>query len=135
MDGSKLYHLLLREKYEREDGWLAELVSEKFDDEPFDCIHSYIVTIQPGYTRARHYHRKKEEWFAIAAGKVEIRLKDITTGESASLELDSSGSTYALVHVPACVAHALTNNDNRTASVVVFCRNPENVEDTYSCDV
>ena len=66
---------LKRQKHAREDGWLCELVSEVYDDEPFTGIHSYIVSVNPGKSRANHYHKKKEEWIAITSGKIILSLE------------------------------------------------------------
>ena len=66
---------LKRQKHAREDGWLCELVSEIYDDEPFTGIHSYLVSVSPGRSRANHYHRKKEEWIAITSGKIILSLE------------------------------------------------------------
>ncbi|UUX91617.1 hypothetical protein [Methanoplanus endosymbiosus] len=66
---------LKRQKHAREDGWLSELVSEVYDDEPFTGIHSYLVSVSPGRSRANHYHRKKEEWIAITSGKIILSLE------------------------------------------------------------
>jgi dTDP-4-dehydrorhamnose 3,5-epimerase-like enzyme len=51
---------LPRQKHVRDDGWLAELISMKYTDDPFCGIHSYIVSICPGRSRANHFHRKKK---------------------------------------------------------------------------
>ncbi|EHQ36906.1 cupin domain-containing protein [Methanoplanus limicola] len=66
---------LRRQKHAREDGWLCELVSDIYDDEPFTGIHTYIVSVSPGRSRANHYHRKKEEWIAITSGKIILSLE------------------------------------------------------------
>jgi oxalate decarboxylase/phosphoglucose isomerase-like protein (cupin superfamily) len=87
-----LFKKLSRVKHTRKDGWLSELVSINYNDEPFNCVHSYIVSITPGNTRANHYHKKKEEWIAAASGKIELHNEYIIQGKK--LLLDTSAKEY-----------------------------------------
>lgn len=125
-----LYEKLARLKHIREDGWLSELISMNYKDEPFDCVHTYIVSIQPGRTRANHYHRKKEEWMAITAGKINLHLKDVNSGEEDKVLLDANSEESEIIHILPFVAHALENIDSGKSSIIVFSKNPEDKEDT-----
>ncbi|MFA4861815.1 hypothetical protein [Methanoregula sp.] len=77
------------QKHVRDDGWLAELVSMKYKYTPFTGIHSYVVSVSPGRSRANHYPEKKEEWIALAAGTAALHLVDIKTGVRESRVLDT----------------------------------------------
>ena len=121
---------LPRQKHVRDDGWLAEIISMKYTDHPFCGIHSYIVSIRPGKSRANHVHQKKEEWIAPAAGTVQLLLEDIVTGERESMVLDSRSPDYGLVRIPPSVAHSVQNTGEEDAVVIVFSRTPEDPEDT-----
>jgi oxalate decarboxylase/phosphoglucose isomerase-like protein (cupin superfamily) len=121
---------LPRTKHMREDGWLAELISMKYNDHPFFGIHSYVVSIAPGKSRANHYHRKKEEWIAPAAGAFTLLVEDSRTGERQSLLVDTRSDEYTLLFIPAFIAHSLRNEGNSDAAVIVFSRTPEDPEDT-----
>lgn len=125
-----LYEKLTRLRHIREDGWLSELVSMNYKDEPFDCVHTYIVSIQPGRTRANHYHRKKEEWIAITAGKITLHLKDVHSGEEDEVILDANSEESEIIHIPPFIAHALENIDSGKSSIIVFSKSPEDKEDT-----
>lgn len=125
-----LYEKLTRIKHIREDGWLSELISMNYKDEPFNCIHTYIVSIQPGRTRANHYHKKKEEWIAITAGKIILHLKDMQFGEEDKVILDANSEESEIIYIPPFVTHALENIDSGKSSVIVFSKNPEDKEDT-----
>jgi dTDP-4-dehydrorhamnose 3,5-epimerase-like enzyme len=81
-------------------------------------------------SRANHYHKKKEEWLALAAGKIKVGLKDVVSGKYEEIVLDSRSETYELIYIPPLVAHAVKNISNTEASVIVFSKNPENKEDT-----
>ncbi len=125
-----LFKKLSRVKHTREDGWLSELVSMNHDDEPFNCVHTYLVCINPGKFRANHYHRKKEEWIAPASGEIEVHLENVISGEKEILTLDTHAKGYEMIYIPPFVAHAVKNNWEHEASLIVFSKNPEDKEDT-----
>lgn len=125
-----LYEKLPRTKHIREDGWLSELVSMNYEDEPFNCVHSYMVSVKPGKVRANHYHKKKEEWIALAAGKIALHLKNVVSGEREKVVLDVLSEAYELIYIPPFVAHAVENICDHEACIVVFSKNPEDKEDT-----
>jgi len=125
-----LFEKLPRKKHTREDGWLVELVSKAYADEPFECIHSYIVNIRHGKSRAGHYHRKKDEWFAVASGTVELVLADMETKNRETIRLDASTEDYGIIHIPAGIAHLVKNPTKKDATIIVFAREPEDKDDT-----
>lgn len=130
-----LYHTLPRTKHEREDGFLVELVSRIYPDEPFTCIHSYVVAINPGKSRAGHYHRKKDEWLCIVTGKIRLDLADLSSGTKESVIMDSQSKEYTIIHIPAGIAHLVTNTSGtEIASIIVFSTDPEDKEDTTRYD-
>ena len=122
--------ILSREKHVREDGWLAELVSMKEKDMPFDGIHSYIVMLEPGRSRANHYHKEKEEWLALGAGRLKIILEDPETKERVEKVLGHDDEIYNMVYVPVNIAHSVKNIGQEKASVIVFSKFPELEGDT-----
>lgn len=130
-----LFKKMLRVKHEREDGWLSELVSMNYDDEPFNCIHSYLVFVNPGKVRANHYHKKKEEWIAPASGKIKLCMENVITGEKDEITLDTHDREYEMIYIPPFVAHAVKNNWKCEASLIVFSKNPEDKEDTIPYEV
>ena len=122
--------ILSRLKHVRDDGWLSELISMKYVDTPFAGIHSYVVSITPGRSRANHYHRIKEEWIALAAGIVALTLVDTGTGERESIVLDARSDDYGLISISPCIAHSIKNIGTGEAAVIVFSRTPEDPTDT-----
>lgn len=130
-----LYKEIHREKHRRDDGWLSELISMRYDDQPFSCVHSYLVSITPGKSRANHYHGQKEEWVAIASGRLDLHLEDASTKERASVHLDARSDDYRMVYIPPGVAHALVNASEGESSVIVFSRFPEKAGDTVPYEV
>lgn len=132
---SMLFKKLSRVRHEREDGWLSELVSMNYDDEPFNCVHTYIVSVKPGMVRANHYHKIKEEWIAPASGKIELLLKNVISGEKDRLILDTHNKKYEIIYIPPFVAHAVRNNWGIEANMIVFSKTPEDKEDTIPYEV
>jgi oxalate decarboxylase/phosphoglucose isomerase-like protein (cupin superfamily) len=130
-----LYRELYRTKHSRDDGWLCELVSMRYDDDPFRCVHAYTVTVNPGKSRANHYHREKEEWFAVVSGRIEVRLRHIVGGDSASVLLDTEDPACRILYIPPFVAHSIRNPHAVPSTLVVFSKSPENREDTIPFDV
>lgn len=127
--------ILSRAKHIRDDGWLSELVSMNYTDEPFTGVHSYLVSITPGHTRANHYHEKKEEWLAPASGTIELLTEDIHSHVKEQYILDTKTKEYSLIYIPPFIAHTLKNSGAGDASVVVFSRTPEDLSDTIRYEV
>lgn len=105
---------LYREKHIRDDGWLSELVSR---------------------TRAKHYHKEKEEWIAIVSGRVALLLKDVYSGEQDKVIIDTTTEEYKLIYLPPYTAHAIKNIGDGEASVVVFSTTPEDQNDTIPYEI
>lgn len=122
---------LNRAKHIRDDGWLAEIIPLNARDHPFFGIHSYVVSIAPGRSRANHYHMKKEEWIALAAGKLLLTLEDTRTKGCETFVLDSLSEKYSVVRIPPLIAHSVKNTGTGEASVVVFSTSPEDPADTF----
>lgn len=121
---------LIRKKYSRDNGWLAELVSSEHEDVPFSGVHSYVVVVKPKKYRAMHYHKIKEEWLAIVAGKLKVVLEDVETKEKKEIILDEDSVEYTLLYIPPMVAHVVKNISRKNASVVVFSKEGEIPGDT-----
>ncbi len=122
---------LSRKKHMREDGWLVELVSKAYKDEPFNCLHTYMVSIEPGCSRAGHYHNRKEEWFSIAYGKIKLTLEDINQRRKEEMVLDAGAEEYEIMRIPPGTAHLITNfSDKEKAVLVVFSEHVHDPTDT-----
>ena len=126
---------LPRVKHVRDDGWLCELISMNYHDQPFSDLHSYIVSIVPHQTRANHYHKRKEEWIAQAAGEIEIALENILSKETQKIVLDTKTKDYSIIHIPPFIAHSIKNTGNCEASIIVFSKTPEDKTDTIPYEV
>ncbi len=131
------WNVLDREKHSKKDGWLAELVSMDYDDEPFEDVHSYVVSFNPGTTRAMHYHKTKKEWLALGTGRIKVVLEDIESEKKETIILSDNDEKEKIIFFPPKVAHAIKNVGNTKGCVVVFSKTPEIPGDTveYEMDV
>jgi len=126
--------ILKRKKYFSSSGFLSELVSSKYKDQPFKKIHSYFVKINSGYTRAKHYHRKKEEWMTSVYGKTHLKMKNIKTGKKKQYLLDSEAEWQKIIYVPPYWAHSIKAVGGDSV-LVVFSLNPEDKSDSIPYEI
>lgn len=113
------------------------MVSIEHDDVPFEDVHSYIVSFNPGTKRAMHYHKNKKEWLTIASGEVKVYLEDVESGEEETKILSENDKLQEIIYLPPKVAHVIKNIGEKEACVIVFSKSPEMPEDTlkYEMDV
>jgi len=131
------WNTLQRKKHISKKGWLSELVSMDYDDEPFECIHTYVVSFKPKTTRAMHYHEEKKEWIALGSGKVKVVLEDIYSKEKETLILSENDEDQKIIYLPPKIAHVIKNIGDEKACVIAFSQTPEIPGDTieYEMDV
>jgi oxalate decarboxylase/phosphoglucose isomerase-like protein (cupin superfamily) len=87
-------------------------------------VYTVMWCITPGNIRANHYHKKKEEWIAITAGKIDLHLKDVHSGEEDSVILGANTEESEIIYIPPFIVHALENIDSGKSSIIVFGKNP-----------
>ena len=100
-------------------------------DSPFSGVHSYVISITPGRSRANHYYLKKEGWIALAVGKILISLEDTRTEEKERIMLDILSEDFQVIHIPPFIAHSVKNIGTGEASIMVFSKTPEDKADTF----
>lgn len=121
--------IIKREKYAREDGFLVELFSKKYGD--FEAVHSYLVSIESGKSRAGHFHKKKNELIFPVEGKVVVLLSN--GSEKKEIILGSEENEYSAVVIPPNVNHLIKNRTDSRAKIVVFSDSFD-LEDTYKVE-
>lgn len=112
--------ILEKPKHKRADGWLSELWTKEDWPSDFKMEHSYLVSIEPGSVRAKHYHNKKLEVISCIFGSVEIFLEDISSKKRQTIILDSENKTMALLVIEPQTAHAIKNPTKNIARIIVF---------------
>jgi dTDP-4-dehydrorhamnose 3,5-epimerase-like enzyme len=122
--------IVMREKHSRGDGCLIELFSEKYGE--IDCRHSYIVFIEPGATRAGHFHKKKKELIFPVSGNIQITTKD-KDGIEKTYTLDPSRKDYSGLLIESGKYHSIQNLGELRAAIVVFSDSYD-LEDTFAHD-
>jgi len=124
----KMKFVLRRKKHFSQSGFLAELVSSKYRDEPFK-IHSYLVKINANFTRAEHYHKSKKEWITPLFGKALLKMKNIKTKRRKKYLLDARNREQKIIYIPPYWAHSI-KAVNSDSGILVFSLTPENKQDT-----
>jgi len=77
----------------------------------------YTFSINPHFRRGDHYHHKKVEWFTCVYGKAKVLLSTVDGKYSKVVEL--SADNPKLVYAPAETIHALINEEDDKAAVIV----------------
>jgi len=121
--------VLTRKKHFSASGFLSELVSGNYKDEPFK-IHSYFVKIKSGFTRAKHYHKNKKEWMTAVWGKILLKMRNIKTDEKRKYLLDSEAKSQKIIYIPTYWAHSVKALKG-DAVLMAFSPKPEKKEDTF----
>ena len=95
----------------------------------------FYSTTNPGFTRGQHWHRHKVERFLVVSGQGEIRLRKLFT--DAIVAFAVSGAEPAIVDMPTCWVHSITNTGTEPLVTLFFADELYDPErpDTYPEDV
>jgi len=110
-------------------GYLYELIKSPHAGQVF------VSRTLPGITRGNHYHHTKVEKFCVVEGRARISFRQVSTGETYSLEVE--GAECKVVDIPPGWTHNIANigtNDLLTlfwANEIFDQSNP----DTYYAEV
>lgn len=115
------YKKVRRPKHADERGFLAEFLtrSELKENSPFG--HIYFVTFaKKGIVRGNHYHKKKEEYFGIAYGKVRLIIEDIKTKERKEFILSSDDPEFVRIKLGPKIAHVVESLSDNAVLIDYF---------------
>ena len=118
--------------HENESGSFQELIHG--DEIDFGQL-SYL-TINPGYTRGEHYHKRKVEWFCCIKGSCSVELKTIDGRIICTRVLD--GLTKDHISAYPGEVHSFTNIlKSLPCELLIICseRYEINDPDTYKEEV
>ena len=91
----------------------------------------YFVTFEnKSVIRGNHYHKKWREWFGVVTGTLEVKLKDIKTGEEKELILDGDSSEYIRLEVGPNIAHSFKNSTEK-AELLNYTDTEWSPDDTF----
>jgi UDP-2-acetamido-2,6-beta-L-arabino-hexul-4-ose reductase len=70
----------------------------------------YFVTFEkPHVVRGNHFHKTKDEWFVVIAGKIKLIAEDIKTKKRIERILDGDNDEYERVFIGKNTAHSFQN--------------------------
>ena len=120
------------EKYNDERGQLVVFLKNRNLDKNFKKFGQiYFVTFEKkSIVRGNHFHKELREWFGVVTGKLEVVLKDIKTGKTKTLIIDSNSNTYVRLEIGPNVAHAFRNISPK-ASLVNYTNKEWSREDSF----
>ncbi|MEE8575388.1 MAG: WxcM-like domain-containing protein [Thermodesulfobacteriota bacterium] len=126
------YSITELKKFSDERGFLIEFLKQSdLPDSQKAFGQIYLATLNPGSCRGNHFHRMKDENFAIMNGRAEVTLEDIHTKERETFELDSSGEKLKRLTVGSNVAHLIKNISDQ---VLVLCAYTNKEYDSKNLD-
>ena len=97
-------------KFEDDRGFLIEFLKKsELDIEKNVFGQIYLAIISPGTLRGNHYHKTKDEYFAIMSGSVLVVLKDTVSGERVEFVMESTKEKITRLRVGPNVDHAIKN--------------------------
>ncbi|PIY71575.1 hypothetical protein COY87_05490 [Candidatus Roizmanbacteria bacterium CG_4_10_14_0_8_um_filter_33_9] len=92
----------------------------------------YFVTFnKKGVVRGNHYHKKWREWFGVVEGILEVRLKDVFTGEEKEFLLDNNSEKYTRLEIGPNIIHAFKSISEK-ASLLNYANGEWSNDDTFA---
>ena len=84
----------------------------------------YFVTFEKSKViRGNHYHKTKDEWFVVIAGKIKLVCEDVTTKERIERILDGDSDEYERIFIGKNIAHSFQNISS-TAMMLDYADKP-----------
>jgi len=127
------FKLIKKPKHADYRGSLVEFLSQKELKKAqfFGEIH-FAAFSRSGIIRGNHYHAKKEEYFGVVIGKVQIEIEDIKTKEHKSFILDVDDPEFICLQIGSNIAHAAKSLSDSAVLINYssLAYNPEN-PDTF----
>lgn len=106
-------------KFADERGFLVEfLKKDELNKKEFGQI--YLPTLEPNCIRGNHYHKTKDEFFTVMAGKFKVILEEVNTKERKEFLIDVDDKELIRIRVGKNVAHVLKNVSDKTAILVAY---------------
>ena len=127
---NNLYQLIGRQKIIDERGFFLKIMTgfELGLHQQFGEI--YVIQGSKGKARANHYHNLATEWFTLLHGCVQLNLRHVDTGETASLLL--SEESPITVRVNQRVAHSLVGIEEFDYMLIAYTDIRYEPKDTIS---
>ena len=102
-------------------GWLAEFFRPEITGSN-KLGQVTITTANPGIIKANHFHKRKNEWYCVIKGTMELALKNIKTNEKETIILYED--KLKLVKIPPNVSHGFKNIGKDMLFVLMYVDEP-----------
>ena len=131
---AKLFHMKPRISSGKEGRELSVNFDKRFPIiEGFEINYTYTVRfLEENNTAGNHYHEIKKELMIPQSGAFEFKLKDIHTGETATLQI--SAKDHAVLQVNPEVAHSVRALEKGSV-LLVLANAPNNDGDEFEYSV
>jgi len=107
-------------------GWLAEFFRpEIIGTNKLGQVT--ITTAHPGIVKANHYHKRKDEWYCVIKGKMELVLKNNKSGEIESIMLNDD--KLQLVKISPNISHGFKNIGKDMLYLLMYIDEPFKPDD------
>ena len=108
-------------------GWLAEFFRpELIGSNKLGQVT--ITTAYPGIVKANHYHKRKNEWYCVIKGKMELVIKNNNTGERENIIL--SEDELKLIKISPNISHGFKNIGKDMLYLLMYIDEPFDPEDS-----
>lgn len=95
----------------------------------------YFVTFDGrDVVRGNHYHKGWNEWFGVIHGRLQVRLRDMETGEEKAFVLDGDSDQYVRLYIGSNVAHAFKSL-SASASLLNYTDLEWSPDDTFPMEL
>lgn len=110
-----------------ERGWLSELLRrEDVSGSTFGQL--IVTTANPGFTKGKHYHLRKREWYIVLVGNAKLLIRNRQTDEIKEKILD--GDKLELVEIPVGYYHEITNIGKKVMYLLTYTDEVFNPKDS-----
>jgi dTDP-4-dehydrorhamnose 3,5-epimerase-like enzyme len=106
---TNLYQVIERRKLIDARGYFLKTMTGFEPDLPQQFGEIYVIKGDGGQARANHFHNLATEWFTLLEGRVRLNLRNIDTGEEATLLLNDQVPVTVRIHPR--VAHSLLGEE------------------------
>jgi dTDP-4-dehydrorhamnose 3,5-epimerase-like enzyme len=125
-----LYQLIERRKIVDPRGFFLKIMTGYESDLPEQFGEIYVIKGDAGQARANHFHNLATEWFTLLQGRVRLNLRNIDTGELASLLLEEQSPVS--VRIKPRIAHSLLGVDQCDYILIAYTDVRYDPADTFA---
>lgn len=117
-----------------ERGWLAEILRKENLHSKKDFGQILVTVANPGATKGKHFHKRKEEWYCVINGKGKLCLRDNASGEYQEILMGEGN--MVTVKIPPHITHSIQNIGDEILYLLIYIDEPFDPQDpdTFPAD-